>query len=232
VLVEIWSDVVCPWCYVGKRRFEEALQRFEHRDEVAVEWKSFELDPAARAAADTDYVGRLAAKYGRTREQAQQMLDSMTETAASVGLEFHFERAVHANTFAAHQVIHLGAERDSQDGVKERLMRAYFTEGANVGDIETLARLGAEAGLDAAEVRAALADGRYASAVRTDEAEAAELEISGVPFFVVDRRYGISGAQPPDVILEALRRAWAEGRPALVSTGSDGAACGPDGCPI
>lgn len=230
--VEIWSDVVCPWCYIGKRRFEAALAEFEHRDEVEVLWRSFELDPSARPHTSTaGYAERLAAKYGRTLDQAQQMLDSMTETAATVGLDFHFDRAVHANTVTAHQVIHLGAEHGVQDAVKERLLRAYFTEGADVNDVETLARLGAEAGLDADEVRAALAEQRFADAVRTDEAEAAALGISGVPFFVFDRRYGVSGAQAPQTLLEVLRRAWTEANP-LTVVGADGGVCGPDGCAV
>jgi predicted DsbA family dithiol-disulfide isomerase len=230
--VEIWSDVVCPWCYVGKRRFEAALAEFEHRDQVEVVWRSFELDPSARPdGSAASYRDRLAAKYGRTPEQAQQMLDAMTETAATVGLDFRFDKAVHANTAAAHQVIHLAAQRGLQAAVKERLLRAYFSEGADLNDTDTLARLGAEAGLDADEVRAALAEQRFVDAVRADEAEAAALGISGVPFFVVDRRYGVSGAQAPETLLEVLRRAWSDANPLLlVSTGQD--ACGPDGCPV
>jgi predicted DsbA family dithiol-disulfide isomerase len=232
VKVEIWSDVVCPWCYIGKRRFEAALAGFEHRDEVEVVWRSFELDPSARPeTTSASYRDRLAAKYGRTPAQAQQMLDSMTETAATVGLDFHFEKAVHANTVAAHQVIHLAAERGVQDAVKERLLRAYFTEGADINDVDTLARLGAEAGLEADEVRSALAEQRLVQAVRADEDQARALGISGVPFFVVDRRYGVSGAQAPETLLEVLRRAWTDANP-LVVVGADGDASGPDGCPV
>ncbi|MCW2611461.1 MAG: oxidoreductase [Cryptosporangiaceae bacterium] len=237
--VEIWSDVVCPWCYIGKRRFEAALDQFPQRDQLEIEWKSFELDPGAESATtpaeagDSGYAERLASKYGTTPRAAQQMLDQMTETAATVGLDFHFERAVHANTFDAHQVIHLGLERGVQNAVKERLLRAYFTEGALVGDRETLARLGAEAGLDADEVRTALDEQRYAAAVRADEADAARLGISGVPFFVVDRKYGVNGAQPAEQILELLQRAWSEAHPlTVIGTGDTGQACGPDGCPV
>ncbi|MDQ1677794.1 MAG: hypothetical protein QOC93_2938 [Actinomycetota bacterium] len=237
--VEIWSDVVCPWCYIGKRRFEAALDQFPQRDQLVIEWKSFELDPGAESATtpaeagDSGYAERLASKYGTTARAAQQMLDQMTETAATVGLDFHFERAVHANTFDAHQVIHLGLERGVQNAVKERLLRAYFTEGALVGDRETLARLGAEAGLDADEVRTALDEQRYAAAVRADEADAARLGISGVPFFVVDRKYGVNGAQPAEQILELLQRAWSEAHPlTVIGTGDTGQACGPDGCPV
>ena len=159
------------------------------------------------------------------------MTDHMTQQAAGEGLDFRFDRAVPANTFDAHQVIHLAAERGVQDAVKERLLTAYFSEGAAVGDRETLVRLAAEAGLDADEVRDALADQRYASAVRADEAEAGTLGISGVPFFVVDRKYGVNGAQSADALLQVLERAWAERSP-LISVSSDGAVCGPDGCTV
>ncbi|RFU20882.1 DsbA family oxidoreductase [Geodermatophilus marinus] len=218
--VEIWSDVVCPWCAIGKRRFEEALSRFPHREDVEVVWRAFELDPAAgsepagQPAGATGYAERLAAKYGTDVASAQRMVDSMTEAAAAEGLEFRFDRAVRANTFQAHQVIHLAGERGVQDAVKARLLRAYFAEGEAVGDRETLVRLAGEAGLDAEEVRAVLADQRHADAVRADEAEAQALGIRGVPFFVLDRRYGVSGAQPADVLLQALERAWAERPPA------------------
>ena len=242
--VEIWSDVVCPWCYIGKRRFEAALARFAHRDEVVVEWKSFELDPGATSSAAAEgpdasgYADRLAAKYGTTRAEAQKMLDSMTAAAAAEGLDFRFDRAVGANTFEAHQLIHLAAAHGRQDEVKERLLRAYFTEGQAVGDREVLVRLGAELGLDPQETREALEQQRHAAQVRGDEAEATALGIRGVPFFVIDRTYGVSGAQPAEQLLEVLQRAWGETHPlTLVGSGTDAgsqdaAACGPDGCAI
>lgn len=245
--VEIWSDVVCPWCHVGKRRFEAALARFDQRDEIEIEWKSFELDPGASSqpagvaeqdvTGETgDYADRLARKYGTSRAGAQQMLETMTAAAAAEGLDFHFEKAIKANTFDAHQVIHLAGERGVQDAVKERLLRAYFSEGEAVGDRSVLARLGAQAGLDADEVTAALQDQRYADAVRADESEASRLGISAVPFFVVDRKYGIAGAQPAEQILEVLEQAWTQSRPLTVVGATQGdadpAACGPDGCAV
>jgi predicted DsbA family dithiol-disulfide isomerase len=154
---------------------------------------------------------------------------SLLAAAAAEGLDFHFEAAVPANTFDAHQVIHLAADRGVQDAVKARLLTAYFTEGEAVGDLEMLVRLAAEAGLDAGEVRSALAEQTYADAVRADEAQARSLGISGVPFFVLDRRYGVSGAQPAEQLLQALRQAWADAHP-LQSVGAGGAACGPDRC--
>jgi predicted DsbA family dithiol-disulfide isomerase len=210
--VEIWSDVVCPWCYIGKRRFEAALERFEHRDEVHVEWRSFELDPDRPAGGSATLAELLASKYGRSLAQAQQMLDSTTATAAADGLVYHFDKAVPANTFNAHQVIHLAAAHGLQADAEERLLAGYFTEGADVDDVETLAALGARIGLDGDDVRAALAEQRYADAVRADEAEASSLGISAVPFFVFDRTYGVSGAQSPDAILEVLRQAWSASR--------------------
>jgi predicted DsbA family dithiol-disulfide isomerase len=235
--VEIWSDVACPWCHIGKRRFEAALARFPHRDAVEVVWKSFELDPGAPSAAAgepvsaTEYAERLARKYGTSLPGAQQMTDHMTQQAAAEGLDFRFDRAVRANTFDAHQVLHLAGERGAQHAVKERLLTACFSEGEAVGDRGTLVRLAATAGLDADEVRAALEDQRYAGAVRADEAEAAALGISGVPFFVVDRKYGANGAQPADALLQVLERAWAERAP-LISVPSVGGVCGPDGCTV
>ncbi|MGI8723251.1 MAG: DsbA family oxidoreductase [Geodermatophilaceae bacterium] len=245
--VEIWSDVVCPWCHIGKRRFEAALAGFAHRDQIDVQWKSFELDPGARSGTaedhteegdysdSGDYADRLARKYGTSRAGAQQLLDTMTDAASAEGLDFHFEKAIRANTFDAHQVIHLAGERGVQDAVKERLLRAYFSEGEAVGDRTVLARLAAQAGLDADEVRVALDEQRYAGAVRDDESEGGRLGISAVPFFVVDRKYGIAGAQPADQILEVLEQAWAQAHPlTVVGASSTQAApvCGPDGCAV
>jgi len=233
VRVEIWSDVVCPWCYVGKRRFEAALERFEHRDAVEVSWRAFELDASATSASAGGpgrYAARLAHKYGIGVERAQGMLTTMTAAAAEEGLDFRFERAIHANTFRAHQVIKLAAASGRQDAVKERLMRAYFTEGEAVGDPEVLVRLAAEAGLDPEDVREALADESQAASVRAEQAEARALGITGVPFFVVDRRYGVSGAQPADALLQVLEQAWTEAHPLQMVTAPEGTVCGPDGC--
>jgi len=231
--VEIWSDVVCPWCYVGKRRFEQALAAFPHRDEVDVVWRSFELDPTAPAERTGDYAVLLATKYGFSVERGQEMVDTMTATAAKDGLDFHFERARTGNTFDAHRLIHLAAERGVQDAVKERLLQAAFTDGEPVGDRETLVRLVAEAGLDADEARAVLEQGTYADAVRADEAEAQRFGITGVPFFVVDRTYGVSGAQPAEVLREVLEKAWGERTPVqLVPAGGAAPGCDGDACAV
>jgi predicted DsbA family dithiol-disulfide isomerase len=234
VKVEIWSDVVCPWCYIGKRHFEAALAAFDHRDEVEVVWRSYELDPTAPPEREGDYAGRIAAKYGMTREEAQVRIDRITSTAAQAGLVFDFDIARPGNTFDAHRLIHLGAERGLQDVVKERLLAATFVEGEPIGDRETLVRLAAAAGLDPEEARTVLEGDAHAEAVRADEREAVAYAISGVPFFVIDQTYGISGAQPPEVFIEILERAWAEThKPALVVTGSgDASACEGDACEL
>jgi predicted DsbA family dithiol-disulfide isomerase len=202
VKVEIWSDVVCPWCYIGKRRFEAAVARFG--GDVEVVWRSFELDPGAPAVREHTATEHLAAKYGMTVEQAEASHAQMTELAAQEGLEYHFERARGGNSFDAHRLIHLAAAHGKQGEAQERVMRAYFTEGVPIGDRDALIGLGEELGLDA---RAALESDAYADNVREDEALARRIGIQGVPFFVLDRRYGLSGAQPPEVILQALEQA-------------------------
>ena len=241
VKVEIWSDVVCPWCYIGKRRFESALREFERSvpgADVEVEWKSFELDPTAvsvttRAEGPSDdHVRRLAAKFGQGVEQVRSMVEHVDATAAAEGLEFHQDLSVPTNTVKAHQLLHLARERGVQGAVKERFLRANFTEGEALGDDETLVRLAAEAGLDPVESRAVLAEDRYLDAVRADEAEAAALGARGVPFFVVDRRYGVSGAQPAEQFHQVLDRAWRESRPLTFVGGEDADACGPEGCAV
>ena len=206
--VEIWSDIACPWCYVGKRRFEAALAAFEHRDEVAVTWRSFELDPQAPAARSVDSATHLADKYGMTREEAQASQRQLAEVAAGDGLDMRFDLTRGGNTFDAHRLVHLGEAHGLQDATKERLMRAYFTEGELIGDAEALARLALEVGLPEDEVRELLAGDRYASEVREDERTAMSLGINAVPFFVVDRRMGAAGAHPAEALGELLRRGW------------------------
>jgi predicted DsbA family dithiol-disulfide isomerase len=233
VKVEIWSDVVCPWCAVGKHRFEKALARFPHRDEVEVSFHSFELDPDAPHEQDGDLNDHLAAKYGMSRAEAEAKHRQMTAMAAEDGWDFHFERARRGNTFDAHRLLHLAAERGVQDAVKERLFRGYFTEGEAIAEHATLARLGAEAGLNADEARGVLASDRYADAVRADERQAQAYGITAVPFFVVDRRYGVAGAQPPEALLQVLDTAWAEAHPLQVLTPAAGdEACADGSCSI
>jgi predicted DsbA family dithiol-disulfide isomerase len=228
MLVEIWSDIACPWCYVGKRRFAAALARFEHRDEVRVQWRSFELDPAAPRERSVDGATHLAEKYGTSREEALAMQRRMTDVAAGEGLDFRFDLARGGNTFDAHRLLHLAAARGAQDAAKERFMRAYLTEGEPIGDPAALELLAVEAGLPAEEVREVLGGDRFAAEVRADERTAAALGIHAVPFFVVDRALGAAGAQPPEVLGELLRQGW-EARSA-VPVVAGGEACAPDGC--
>jgi predicted DsbA family dithiol-disulfide isomerase len=209
VKVEIWSDVVCPWCYIGKRRFESALARFPHRDEVDVEWRSFELDPGAPPTAELrgTHAEQLQAKFGRPRAEIDQMLARVTALAAAEGLDFRFDLNRGGNSFDAHRLLHLAKAHGRQDPLKERLDRGTFTEGLAVSDHDELTALAVEIGLDEAEVREVLAGDRYADAVRDDQAQARAYGINGVPFFVLDGRYGVSGAQPADLFLEALTQA-------------------------
>jgi len=206
--VEIWSDVVCPWCYIGKRRFETALGRFDHRGEVEVEYRSFELNPNADNQVDGTLEEGLARKYGLSLEQARAMNARAVDAAAGEGLRYRFDIARRGNTFDAHRVIHLAAVSGLQAAMKERLMAAYFMEGRAIGDQDTLVELAAEVGIDPGRARTALASDEFAADVRADEREAAELGITGVPFFVINRRYGVSGAQPPEVMLKALAAGW------------------------
>ncbi len=228
--IDVWSDIACPWCYVGKRRLEAALARFPYRDAAEVKWRAFELDPAAPAARGTtvSQAQRLADEYGMSVKQAEARMAQLMELAAADGLDLRLDHVQSGNTFDGHRVVHLGAERGRQDAVKERLLRAYMTEGQLISDHDVLARLGAEAGLEPVEIRAVLASDRYAREVRADEEQASALGIRGVPFFVLGGRYALSGAQPSDVILHALNQAWEEVVGKKVHL--EGATCGPDGC--
>ena len=218
VLVEIWSDVVCPWCYIGKRRFERALAGFEHRDEVEVRWRSLELDPSASTAGERDYVTHLAGKYGIARADAEAKIDQVTAAAAAEGLAYHLDRARPTGTFDAHRLLHLAGARGGQAALQERLMAAYCGEGRHLGDRETLVELAVEAGLDADEARAVVEGDAYGDAVRADEATGSALGLTGVPFFAVDRRLAAAGAHPADNLLRLLREAWAQREPAQATS--------------
>jgi len=206
--VDIWSDVVCPWCAIGKRRFEIALAGFARRDAVEVLWRSFELDPTAPAFADGDAPSRLARKFGRPREQMISMMHQVEETAARDGVLLDLVHASNANTFDAHRVIHLGAKRGVQEAVNARILRGFLAEREPVGDRDVLVRLASQAGLDAEEVRATLANDSFAAEVREDEKLAHTLGIRGVPFYLFGGVLGVSGAQPADVFTRALQQAW------------------------
>lgn len=204
--IEVWSDIVCPWCYIGKRRLEHALQEIEGASEEGVEivWRSFELDPEASPPPGATLAQLLASKYGMSREQTQQMQERVTEVARQEGLEFHLEQARPANTFAAHRLLHLARSLGKGAEMKERLLRAYFTEGCPVGDEKTLLALAEELGISSEEAQRAFEDEAIGEQVRHDERRARELGIRGVPFFVINGAYGISGAQPVEIFQQVF----------------------------
>jgi len=212
--VEIWSDIACPWCYIGRRRFEKALNQFEHRADVEVVWRSYQLDPGA----PRDYSGSvndlLVQRYGMSREKAEAANARVSLLAAEEGLEYHLERAHPVNSMDAHRLLHLAAQHHLQGEMKERLQKAYFTDGMLVSDPETLVRLALEVGLDENETRQMLAGDAFSAAVQADELRAQELGSNGVPFFVLGDKYAVSGAQPVEIFTTALERAWDDSHPA------------------
>jgi predicted DsbA family dithiol-disulfide isomerase len=210
VQLEIWSDIACPWCYIGKRRLEAALSAFDHADTVDVVWRSFELDPEAPPERPGDLVSLLAHKYRIPVEQARDAQQALTATAANDGLDFHFDRARSGSTFDGHRLVHLAAEHGLQAAMKERLLHAYFTEGRLISDPETLRLAGREVGVAEDAVNDLLGGDRFATQVRADERAAAELGITSVPTFIVDRKVGVTGAQPPELLLELLHRGAAQ----------------------
>ena len=230
--VEIWSDVACPWCFIGKRRFESALENFEHKDEVEVEWRSYQLDPTLPEHYDGTETEYLSEIKGMPQQQVRQMFEHVRAQAAGEGLAYDFDKIVVANSFMAHRFMHLTKEHGRMDAAKEALLSGHFEHGEDIGDIEYLVRTGVVLGLDEAEVREALTGDKYAAEVRADIAEARALGVNGVPFFVLDRKYGISGAQPAEVFGRALQQAWGERSELTVLPGNanDGATCGPEGC--
>jgi predicted DsbA family dithiol-disulfide isomerase len=208
--LEIWSDIACPWCYIGKRRLEAALAQFPQRDSVVITWRSFELNPSApRESEQGDYAERLARKYGSTVAEAEAMIARMVDTAKAEGLELDFNHIQPTNTFDAHRLLHLSRMHDVQSLLKERLFRAYFCEGKAISDKRTLLQLATEVGLAAGIVESMLESDRFASDVRADESAASELGINAVPCFVFAGEFGLAGAQPPEVLLRALDQAWA-----------------------
>jgi len=234
--IEIWSDIACPWCYIGKRRLERALAVRAGGgevggdvggEEVEITWRSFELDPGAPPSREESLDEILSRKYGMSLEKARQMQAHMATVAADEGLDFRFDAVKPGNTFDAHRLIHHAASLGRQDEMKERLLRGYFTDGISMGDPAALAEAAADLGLDAGEARAALASDRYADDVRRDEARARELGIGGVPFFLFNGELGVSGAQPPEVFAQV----FAELRAKEDATGtSAGPGCDDQGC--
>ena len=206
--IEVWSDVVCPWCYVGSRNLAEALRRFAHADQVEVEWRSYELDPRAPVERSGSYVDRISRKYGIPVGQARASMSRIIQVGADAGIDFRFDDARLGNTFDAHRLIHLARSHGRQDELKDRLFAAAFTEGRPIGDHETLVELAGEVGIPEADARRVLSSDEHADDVRADEADAIEVGVDGVPFFLIDRRFMIPGAQTPETVLAILERAW------------------------
>ncbi|MFD0672720.1 DsbA family oxidoreductase [Cohnella sp. GCM10027633] len=231
--IEIWADVACPFCYLGKRRFENALARFPHRDQVEVVYRSFELDPGSAKSVPYDVYDMLSRKYGMSREQAIANNANLARQAAAEGIDFAFDDLKLTNTFDAHRLRHYAGEFGKSSELAEKLYRAYFTDGLNVSDHDTLAQLAVEAGLDREQTLQALAGDLYKDAVHQEEADARSLGIRGVPYYAIDRKLSVSGAQSEETFLRALQQAWDE-RPTHATAASDDAAgtCDDGSCAI
>lgn len=230
--VNIWSDIVCPFCYIGKRKFELALAQFENRDKVEIVWHSYQLDPNTKPEPGKDLYQYLADKKGQSREWSVKMHKQVVDMAKEVGLEYHFDKAVLANTFDAHRLSHLAKKYAKADAAEEKLFSAYFNEGRDIGDANTLKQIGVELGIDAIEIDQVLATNEYAKDVTDDINAAQEIGVRGVPFFVLNDMYAVSGAQQPETFLGALQQAWKEyerANPKISKSTVDGVVCKPDG---
>jgi predicted DsbA family dithiol-disulfide isomerase len=206
--IEIWSDVMCPFCYIGKRKIENAINDFPHKSKVEIEWKSFQLDPTTKSQPGKSTYDYLAEKYGRDRQWSLEMHENVTNLAKAEGLEYNFDKAIIANSFDAHRLSHLAKKYGKGNELEELIFKAYFTEGKDVSEIEALVDLGRNVGLDETEIRNMLASKQFKEAVQNDIIEAQQIGVRGVPFFVLDRKYAISGAQPNEVFTETLEKAW------------------------
>lgn len=230
--VEIWSDIMCPFCYIGKRHFEQALEQFSAKNDINVVWKSFQLDPEMTSQPGKDVYEYLAERKGMSYDQSREMHENVVAMAKRAGLDYQFDIAVIANSFDAHRLIQFAKTRGLGDAAEEALFKAYFTDGKDMADHNTLAELGAGFGLDPNEVLAMLKTDAFADAVDSDILEAQRLGLRGVPFFVMDRKYGVSGAQPPEAFLQTLNKAyedWRKENPVLEMQPSEGAVCTPEG---
>lgn len=208
--INIWSDVRCPFCYIGKRKFEMALEKFPHKDKVEVSWRSFQLDPNLETKIGVNATEHLSEAKGISQEQAEGMQNNVTQIAKEVGLDFDFDKAVIANSFNAHRLIQLAKTKGLGNEIEEQLFKAHFTEGKNIDDKETLIQIGAAIGLDEKETREMLASDAFAKEVQQDEMQAQSIGVRGVPFFVLNDKYAVSGAQSPETFLEVLNQTWKE----------------------
>jgi predicted DsbA family dithiol-disulfide isomerase len=220
--VEIWSDIVCPFCYIGKRKFEKALESFAAKDKVEIEWKSFQLDPAMDNSEGLDVHEYLGKRKGGTPADGKRMNDQMSAIAKEVGLSYDFDNAIINNTLAAHRLLHWAKEKNRQNELKERIFKAYYTEGKDTADYETLVQLATETGLDGDEARKVLNENKFEDAVLEDQHHASRLGVQGVPFYVFNNKYAVSGAQSPDVFAEVLHKVWEEEKPLVVTGQGDG----------
>lgn len=226
--VEIWSDIVCPFCYIGKRKFENALKDFEHKDKVEIVWRSFQLDPDMKFIPGQSVHQYLANRKGVTLEKGKEMNDYMSGIAKEVGLQYNFDIAIINNTLNAHRLLHLAQKNDLQDETKEALFVAYYTQGKDVGDTETLVAIGESVGLPAYEIRTMLQSDEYINEVQLDQYRAQQVGAQGVPFFVFNNKYAISGAQPTDTFAEVLNKVWDEEKP-VVDVSASAEFCSPEG---
>ncbi|WP_377891514.1 DsbA family protein [Alkalihalobacillus sp. R86527] len=229
--VEIWSDFVCPFCYIGKRRLENALQTFPHRDQVTITYRNFELDPNAEKSSGKSKAELLASKYNVSLEQAEGMCENMRQQAENEKLTFDFKNMKPTNSFDAHRLLQYAAKQNVMEQMTERLFYAYFTETKDISDHETLCELAEEVGLNTTEVSAMLHSEEYAKEVRYDESLGSQLGIQGVPFYVFDEKFAVSGAQSPEMFQQALNKAWDESK-GLEVLSSDGDSCATDSCDI
>ncbi|SHF89907.1 Predicted dithiol-disulfide isomerase, DsbA family [Flavobacterium segetis] len=231
--IQIWSDIMCPFCYIGKRRIEVALENFPHKNSVEIEWKSFQLDAGFVASADDNMVVHLANKYQKDAVWAQGMLDDMTQNAKNSGLDFHFEKAIMANSLNAHRLLHLAKKFNLANNLEELLFKAYLTDGLNINDLATLKDLGVKIGLNSQDIDEVLNSDIYAKDVASDILEAQSIGVQGVPFYVFDNKYAVSGAQHVDTFINTLEKVWKEGnfvaKPIVLNT-TLGDSCGIDGC--
>ena len=231
--IQIWSDIMCPFCYIGKRRIEAALATFEYKNSVEIEWKSFQLDASFVASKEDNIVEHLAEKYRKDTVWAQGMLDDMTQNAKNSGLDFHFEKAVMANSLHAHRLLHLAKKYKLANDLEELLFKAYLTDGKNINDLDILRALGLEIGLNAESIDEVLHSNAYANEVQQDSIEAQAIGVQGVPFFVFDNKYAVSGAQHVETFVKTLEKVWEEGKfdsKLTVLNTTDGDSCGIDGC--
>jgi predicted DsbA family dithiol-disulfide isomerase len=231
--IQIWSDVMCPFCYIGKRKIEEALEQFENKDSVAIEWKSFQLDPTSTSQPGNNPIDYLAKKYNRDREWSIAMHENVTQQAKAVGLDYHFEKLILANSLNAHRLSHLAKKYNLGNAFEELLFKAHFTEGMDVDDKLTLLKLGIEVGLQKEEIESVLNSDTYSKEVAQDIQEAQAIGVTGVPFFVFDNKYAVSGAQATEVFYKTLKKAWEEGKydsKISLQNAPDENSCGIDGC--